>query len=58
MMKLSLLLLPSALAFVHQAPSSVSTLSASKEDMIAVAEANPDFLGKTIGFWCAESLES
>eukprot|EP00628_Pelagophyceae_sp_CCMP2097_P004909 CAMPEP_0184084868 /NCGR_PEP_ID=MMETSP0974-20121125/4421_1 /TAXON_ID=483370 /ORGANISM="non described non described, Strain CCMP2097" /LENGTH=77 /DNA_ID=CAMNT_0026387543 /DNA_START=48 /DNA_END=277 /DNA_ORIENTATION=+ len=45
------LALSSAAAFVAPSTSSASTLAATKEEMVALAESNPDFLGKSIGFW-------
>lgn len=41
-----------ASAFVApQASQPAAAIAATKEDMMALAEANPDFLGKSIGFW-------
>ena len=41
-------------ASAYVAPTTVSpatALAASKDEVVALAEANPDFLGKAIGFW-------
>mmetsp|Transcript_5583 Transcript_5583/g.16936 ORF Transcript_5583/g.16936 Transcript_5583/m.16936 type:complete len:253 (-) Transcript_5583:106-864(-) len=46
------LALSGAAAYVAPvAPKATSSLAASKDEVIALAEANPDFLGKAIGFW-------
>ena len=46
------LCLSGAAAYVAPvAPSAGSKLAASKDEVVALAEANPDFLGKAIGFW-------
>lgn len=42
----------SAAAFVApQATKSALALSSTKDEMVALAEANPDLIGRTIGFW-------
>eukprot|EP00635_Sarcinochrysidales_sp_CCMP3193_P015855 CAMPEP_0118917564 /NCGR_PEP_ID=MMETSP1166-20130328/17400_1 /TAXON_ID=1104430 /ORGANISM="Chrysoreinhardia sp, Strain CCMP3193" /LENGTH=98 /DNA_ID=CAMNT_0006857753 /DNA_START=68 /DNA_END=360 /DNA_ORIENTATION=- len=53
MMKIVLALcLSSAAAFVAPTGQSpASSLGATKEDMAALAEANPDFLGQSLGLW-------
>mmetsp|Transcript_18851 Transcript_18851/g.60906 ORF Transcript_18851/g.60906 Transcript_18851/m.60906 type:complete len:248 (-) Transcript_18851:244-987(-) len=53
MMKVVLaLLLTTVSAFMMSGPGApASPQQATKDDMIALAEANPDFLGKSIGFW-------
>jgi len=33
------------------APKAAPALAATKDEVVALAEANPDFLGKAIGFW-------
>jgi hypothetical protein len=46
------LALTGAAAYVAPvAPKATSAVAASKDEVIALAEANPDFLGKAIGFW-------
>jgi len=45
------LLAASAAAFIAPAQPKAGPLASSKEEMIALAEANPDFLGRTISFW-------
>merc|ERR1711871_1620756 len=40
-----------ALAYVAPKHNTVSVLSATKEDMAALAESNPDFLGQSLGLW-------
>merc|ERR1711903_41254 len=46
------LALSGAAAYVAPvAPKATSSLAASKDEVVALAEANPDFLGKAIGFW-------
>ncbi|KAJ8611245.1 hypothetical protein CTAYLR_004127 [Chrysophaeum taylorii] len=47
------LALGSAAAFQPSTPavSTSSALAATKDEVVALAEANPDFLGKSIGFW-------
>ena len=42
---------PHALAYVAPKHNTVSVLSATKEDMAALAESNPDFLGQSLGLW-------
>jgi len=54
MAKLAILALAlgTASAFVAPAPNAASSsMAASKEEVVALAEANPDFLGSSIGFW-------
>mmetsp|Transcript_9250 Transcript_9250/g.11370 ORF Transcript_9250/g.11370 Transcript_9250/m.11370 type:complete len:248 (+) Transcript_9250:73-816(+) len=50
---LALALFGSAVAFVHQAPAASSSIvmNGAKDEMVALAEANPDLLGSKIGFW-------
>merc|ERR1719198_1032593 len=36
---------------VPNTPSKSSALAGAKEELIDLAESNPDFLGSTIGFW-------
>merc|ERR1719472_786587 len=52
-MKLALLALPLAAAYVAPTSkvSSSSAVKAGQDDLAALAEANGDFLGKTLGFW-------
>merc|ERR1719235_1134579 len=52
-MKVTLALALSAHALAYVAPkhNTVSVLSATKEDMAALAESNPDFLGQSLGLW-------
>ena len=50
-MKGAILLIVPAAAFVAQAPAAPAKLAGAKDDLIALAEANPDALGKGIGFW-------
>eukprot|EP00628_Pelagophyceae_sp_CCMP2097_P001468 CAMPEP_0184085034 /NCGR_PEP_ID=MMETSP0974-20121125/4504_1 /TAXON_ID=483370 /ORGANISM="non described non described, Strain CCMP2097" /LENGTH=87 /DNA_ID=CAMNT_0026387709 /DNA_START=33 /DNA_END=293 /DNA_ORIENTATION=+ len=47
------LALGSATAFVAPSPSpaSSSARQGAKDDLVALADSNPDFLGKSIGFW-------
>ncbi|KAK7232903.1 chlorophyll A-B binding protein [Aureococcus anophagefferens] len=53
-MKSAILALAISGASAYVAPQtkvSGSALAASKEEVVALAEANPDFLGQAIGFW-------
>merc|ERR1712188_284085 len=52
-MKVTLALALSAHALAYMGPkhNTVSVLSATKEDMAALAESNPDFLGQSLGLW-------
>ena len=49
---ISLALLAPASAFMAPVPAAATTqLGATKADMAALAEANPDFLGSSLGLW-------
>ena len=45
------LLAPASAFMAPVAPASSTAIAATKSETVALAEANPDFLGKTIGFW-------
>merc|ERR1719305_257354 len=54
MMKVAALVLSFSahgLAYVNKAPRKDFALAATKEDMAALAESNPDFLGQSLGLW-------
>jgi len=51
MITLALSLSAYGLAYVSPPPPRGSALSATKEDMAALAEANPDYLGQSLGLW-------
>ena len=59
-MKSAILALAISGASAYVAPQtkvSGSALAASKDEVVALAEANPDFLGQAIGFWCVSPLD-
>jgi hypothetical protein len=49
------LALGTASAFVAPSltPASATAVQGAKDDLVALAESNPDALGQAIGFWCA-----